>query len=85
MKFVSSNYYTLHVLKKAEPRLRKAIVSNCNKKLVNCLSECFLNVLNGNIQLSVCNMGKLNKHKSAIRKVVDRHVPLWQVETHSSE
>jgi hypothetical protein len=73
MKRVRSNFRTLQVLKTAHPKLRKAIISNCNKELVNCISECALNVLNGNLP---CNARKLRKHKAALRKVVDRHVPL---------
>jgi len=73
---VKSNYHTLQVLKTAEPKLRKAIISNCNKELVNCISECVLNVLNGNIKLTYCYTRKLQKHKAAIRKVSDRRVLL---------
>jgi len=51
MKRVRSNYHAVHVLKTAEPKLRKALITNCNKELVNCISECVLNVLNGNIIL----------------------------------
>ena len=40
MKRVKSNYHALHVLKTAEPKLRKALINNCNK---NCISECVLN------------------------------------------
>jgi hypothetical protein len=65
MKRVRSHYHALQVLKTANRRLRKAIISNCNKEL--------LNVLNGNLP---CNTGKLRKHKAALRKVIDRHVPL---------
>jgi len=46
MKRVKSNYHALHVIKTAEPNMRKAIMSNCNKELVNNISECILNVLN---------------------------------------
>jgi len=49
VKRVKSNYYALHVLKTPEPRLRKAIVSNCKKVIENGISECVLNVFNGNI------------------------------------
>jgi len=73
---VKSNYHALHVLKTAEPRLRKAIVSNCKKDLVNTISECVLNVLNGNIKLTGCSKRKLRKHKAALRKVADKRVPL---------
>jgi len=68
---VKLNYHSLHVLKTAEPRLRKAIVSKCKKDLVNTISECILNVLNGNIKLTGCSKRKLRKHKAALRKVAD--------------
>ena len=68
--------YALRVLKTAEPRLRKVIVSNCKKDLVNILSECVLNVLNGNIKLTGFSKRKLRKHNAALRKVADKRVPL---------
>jgi len=83
MKRVKSYYRALHVLKTAEPRLRKAIISNCKKELVNSIYEYVLNVLNGIIKLTCCNNRTLRKHK-ALRKVVDKRVPLWQEEAHSS-
>jgi len=76
MKRVKSNYYALHVLREAEKKLRKAITSNCNKELVNSISECILNVLNGNVKLTGCNTRKLRKHKVTLGKVADRRVPL---------
>jgi len=68
---VKSNYHALQVLKTAEPRVQKVIVSNSKKDLVNSISECVLNVLNGNIKLKVCSKRKLRKHKAAIRKAAD--------------
>jgi len=76
MKRVKTNYHTLQVLKTADPKLRKAVISNCNKELLNCISECVLNVLNGNIKLPYCVTRKLQKRKAAFRKVSDRRVPL---------
>ena len=70
MKQVKSNYHALHVLRSAAPKLRKAIISNCKKELVN------LNVLNGNVKFTVCNTRKLRKHKVTLRKVPDKRVPL---------
>jgi len=77
MKRVKSNYHALHVLKRVEPRLRKALISNSNKEQVNCIGECVLYVLNGNIRLSGCKTRKLQKHKSALGKAADRHVSLF--------
>ena len=65
-----------HVLWTAEPKLRKAIISNCNKELVNSISECILNVLNGNVKLTSCNTRKLRKHRVTLRKVIDKRVLL---------
>ena len=76
MKRVKSNYHTLYVLKKTHPKLRKAIISNCNKEFVNSISECILNVLKGNVKLLGCSTRKLRKYKAAVRKVADKRVPL---------
>jgi len=69
----------------AETRIRKAIISNCNKELVN-ISEGLLNVLNGNICLSGCKTRKLQKHYSALRNVAEIYVSLslCQEGNHSS-
>ena len=52
MKRVKSNYHALHVLKTAEATLHKTLITNCNKELVNCISECVFNMLNRNLKLS---------------------------------
>ena len=75
MKRVKTNYHTLQVLKTADPKLRKAIISKCDKELVNCSSECVSNVLNGNLKLTCCVTRKLQKHKEALRIVSDTRVP----------
>ena len=43
---------------------------------MNCISECVLNVLNGNVALTGCVKRKLSKHRLALRKLVDKCVPL---------
>jgi len=43
---------------------------------VHCISECILNVLNGNIKLTGCDTRKLQKHKAALHKASDKCVPL---------
>jgi hypothetical protein len=79
MKVIKANYHTLHVLKHARQKLRKAIISNCDMDLVNCISECILNILNGNITMTGCEKRKPSKHKVALRKLVDKQVPIrWK-------
>jgi len=76
MKRVKSNYHALHIIRTAEPKLRKAIISNCNNVLLNSIIQCILNVLNGCVNLTRCNTRKLRKHKATLRKVADKRVPL---------
>ena len=67
MKRIKSNYHALKLLKTAQPKLRKAIISNCNQELLNCISECILNVLNGNL----CQTA-LNKSYESIKQYFAR-------------
>jgi len=76
MRRIKSNFNKLHTLKDEDPKLRKAIISNCDKDLVNCVSECALNLLHGNVKLSACARRKLRKYRRQLRTVVDRSVPL---------
>jgi len=76
MKRIRSNYYTLQVLKTADPKLRKPILANCKSVLLKTLSKCSLNLLRGNVKLTPCQKMKLRKHRVLLCKLVDRHVSL---------
>ena len=74
MKRIKSNYHAIKLLKSSQPKLRKAIISNCNRELFNCISECILNVLKANLKVSESAKQKLRKHKSLFLKVADNRV-----------
>ena len=76
MRRIKANYHALQVLKNARPKLRKAIIYNCNKDLLHSISECVLNVLNGNIRVSDCAKRKLKSFKSSLRLLVHKRLPL---------
>jgi hypothetical protein len=50
-----TNYSAFELLKNAKPKLRKANISNCDPNLLKSISECALNVLHGNVNLSGCS------------------------------
>jgi hypothetical protein len=56
-----TSYHIVRVLNVACPKLRRGIISNCDKGLGNDICECILNVLKGNIKLTACNKRKLKK------------------------
>ena len=58
-----------------QPKLRRTIISICDKEPVNFIRVCVLNFLKVNIALR-CDTRKIRKHKFALRKLVDRQVPL---------
>ena len=76
MRRIRSNYLALHVLKDASHKLRKAILSSCDRELVNTISECVLNVLRGNLKLSDSQKRRLQSFRGQLRSVIGRHVPL---------
>ena len=76
MRRIKANYYALHVLKNARRKLRKEIVSNCNKDLLNSICECVLNVLNGNLRISDSTKRKLRNFRTSLRSLVDKRLPL---------
>ena len=78
MKRIKSSFYKLHALKEAKPKLRIAIISNCDKELIHTINECGLNVLRGNVNLTDCQKKRLRKFKGSSRTVIDKRVPLWR-------
>jgi len=80
MKRIKYNFHKLHTVKDAQPKLRKATISNCDKDLVNSVSEYALNLLHGNVKLSECTRRKLRIYRRQLRTVVDRRVPLARKE-----
>src|SRR5215475_7782503 len=76
MKRIRSNYSALELLKKAKPKLRRAILLNCGPDLLKSLGECALNVLHGNVKLGKCLKRKLQKHRVVLRKIANKRVSL---------
>ena len=58
-------YLKLLTLKKLKPRIKKAILSD--PQIINAISECVLNLVAGNIQLSSKQKKKLKKYKKDLR------------------
>ena len=76
MERIKSSFYKLRTLKDAKPKSRKAIISNCDKELINSISECALHVLRGNVKLLESQKKRLRKYKGRLRTVVDKRVPM---------
>lgn len=50
---------------------QKALLQKADVKLIVLICECALNILRGNVTLSKSCKGKLRKHASLLRKLID--------------
>lgn len=66
----------LNLLKKTK---RKAVfLRKCPNHVIKCVCECALNLLKGNIPLTIRQKNKLNTHKRVLRQLGDKKVPLFK-------
>lgn len=70
--------HVLHALAKGHPHVCQAILKGADKDLLQCLSECAHNVLQGNIPLSPHQKARLTKYKQKLRQVANRNTALKQ-------
>ncbi|KAI8477988.1 hypothetical protein Bbelb_053410 [Branchiostoma belcheri] len=66
----------LRVLSKANPKLRKAILSSAPNDLLKSICDCTHNILEGNIRLTPGQRKGLARHKSTLRQLGDKKIPL---------
>lgn len=59
----------LNQIRKAKPKLQKAIIQNANRETLNCLCDCAWNVLQKNIPLSSGQKRKLARYKKELRYI----------------
>ena len=61
-------------LYQSNPKIRKIILKHSSNEFIRLLSEIALNVLKAKIPLNVKDKKKLNKYKSAIRKLASSNL-----------
>ncbi len=70
------NLNFLHVLKKANPKQRKAIIESGTNDLILCLCEVIDNILVGTVKLGPKQKKGLGRYKKVLRELVDKKVSL---------
>jgi hypothetical protein len=73
---VEKNVDYLKILCKCESNMRKVILTDLDKDLINTICECVFNCLNGNIELNNEIKMKLKRHKKDFRDLVGRNKSL---------
>ena len=71
----------LKALKQANAKRRKDILKTANDQFVNCVAECCLNVLNGNVKITKPQKKKLSRYAKTLRTLAKRGIPVKQRRT----
>ena len=70
MEKLEKNIHILKLLSSCNKKLKKSLITKGDKSLILTLTECILNTLNGNIEISQKDREKLLKHKYTLRKTL---------------
>jgi hypothetical protein len=70
MEKLKQNIQILKILSCCDKNLKNKLITRGNKSLINSLTECILNTLNGNIKISTKVKSKLLKYKYQLRKIL---------------
>ena len=73
----------VRILSLATPRVRKQLVQRNGREIVDCISECCVKILKGNVQLSPKQKSCLAKHKHKIREIAKKIQSATEKENYS--
>ena len=66
----------LSYLCRCSQKARNGVIQSADKALIDCLSECALNILHGNVPLTEEQKKKLKRHKRKLRALSFKRVPV---------
>ena len=68
----------VRILSVATPHVRKQLLQQGGREVVDCISECCVNILKGNVHLSPKQKSCLTKYKHKLREIAKKKVSLQQ-------
>ena len=71
-ELINKNKDILCVLGKCKQNIRKGIINNADKELINTICQCVYNLLKGNIELTNQEKDLLLKYKQPLRKLIKK-------------
>ena len=71
-------YDKVRLLSLATPRARNQLIRCGDKELINCVSECCVNVLQGKVPLTPKQKSRLIRHKNKLRTLGKRKTSVRQ-------
>ena len=59
-------------------KYRQKMIHDCPKKVIDCVGECCLNIIKGNVKLSSAQKQKLRRRKNHLLLISSKKVPMAQ-------
>jgi hypothetical protein len=72
------NMEFLKILSKKNLKSRKRLIQGANGDLLKCISDCCLNICNGNVKLKGAQQKNICRHKTLVRTIAKKSVPLYK-------
>jgi hypothetical protein len=72
LKNIGRQENLLKALAHCKIKIRKAILKNADRDLVDAICQCIFNLLNGNMNLSSSEKASLHKYRHTSRKLVQK-------------
>ncbi len=72
LKNINDQQDLLKALGHCKLKIRKAILNNADKDLVDAICQCVFNLLQGNLDLTQAQKTELNKYRHTLRKLVQK-------------
>lgn len=69
---IKRNYDSLKLLSSCSNKIRQSVIKSGSKDLIDSISECILNFLNGNVTLCEQELISLKKYKLPLRKLLKK-------------
>ena len=82
LKLLKENKHILYVLKKADPKLRNAILKHVDDVVIKTINEILFNIINKNHKINKSVLDKIKPYKNTIRKVCSPETSVKQKRKH---
>jgi hypothetical protein len=75
-KKLRKTFEKVRILSLATPKVRKDLIETGGREVIDCISECCINILKGNVPLTSKQKCCLAKHKDKLRELSKKKVSL---------
>jgi hypothetical protein len=73
---LEKTFQKVRILSLATPKARRQLVRDGDREVIDCISECCVNILKGRVHLSPKQKSHLQKHREQLRTICKKKISL---------